>query len=113
MGLNPKAPAWTPGPSSSGDRRRDSLGRIRRAVHGVGTHKSVDGAETLGVAGLNLPAKTDKHRANLYSQRVQQAIQKNKEKEAGGNGRGPGLDVGLQGQQHVQLGRGRKQHWSR
>ena len=49
MGLNPKAPAWTPGPSSSGDRQRDSLGRIRRAVHGVGTHKSVDGAETLGV----------------------------------------------------------------
>ena len=49
MGLNPKAPAWTPGPSSSGDRRGDSLGRIRRVVHGVGTHKSVDGAETLGV----------------------------------------------------------------
>ena len=66
MGLNPKAPAWTPGPSSSGDRRGDSLGRIRRAVHGVGTHKSVDGAETLGVGGLNLPAKKDKHRANLY-----------------------------------------------
>ena len=76
MGLNRKAPAWTPGPSSSGDRRGDSLGRIRRAVHGVGTHKSVDGAETLGKGGLNLPAKKDKHRANLYSQRVQQAIQK-------------------------------------
>ena len=57
MGRNPKAPAWTPGPSSSGDRRGDSLGRIRRAVHGVGTHKSVDGAETLGVGGLNLPTK--------------------------------------------------------
>ena len=76
MGLNPKAPAWTSGPSSSGDRRGDSLGRIRRAVHGVGTHKSVVGAETLGVGGLNLPAKKDKHRANLYSQGVQQAIQK-------------------------------------
>ena len=76
MGLNPKAPAWTPGPSSSGDRRGDSLGRIRRAVHGVGTHKSVDGAETLGVGGLNLPAKKDKHRASLYGQRVQQAIEK-------------------------------------
>ena len=75
MGLNPKAPAWTPGPSSSGDRRGDSLGRIRRVVHGVGTHKSVNGAETLGVGGLNLPAKQDKHRANLYSQRAQQAIQ--------------------------------------
>ena len=101
MGLNPKAPAWTPGPSSSGDRRGDSLGRIRRVVHGVGTHKSVDGAETLGVGGLNLPKKKDKHRANLHSQRVQQAIQKKKKKGAGGNGRGAGLDVGLQGQQHV------------
>ena len=78
MGLNPKAPAWTPGPSSSRDRRGDSLGRIRRVVHGVGTHKSVDGAETLGVGGLILPAKQDKDRANLYSQRVQQDIQKNK-----------------------------------
>ena len=76
MGLNPKAPAWTPGPSSSVDRREDSLGRIRRTVHGVGTHKRVDGAETLGVGGLNLPAKKDKHRTNLYSQRVQQVIQK-------------------------------------
>ena len=37
----------------------------------------MDGAETLGVGGSNLPAKKDKHRANLYSQRVQQAIQKN------------------------------------
>ena len=70
MGLNPKAPAWTPRPSRSGDRRGDSLGRIRRAVHGMGTHKSVDGAETLGVGGLNLPMKKYKHRANLYSQRV-------------------------------------------
>ena len=75
MGLHPKAPAWTPGPSSSGDRRGDSLGRIRRAVHGVGTHKSVDGAGTLGVGGMNLLTKKDsKHRAKLYSQRVQQAI---------------------------------------
>ena len=54
--------------------RGDSLEMIRGAVHGVGTHKSVDGAETLGVGGLNLPMKKDKHRANLYSQRVQQAI---------------------------------------
>ena len=76
MGLNPKAPAWTPGPSSSGDRRGDSLGRIKKAVHGVGTHKSVDGVETLGVGGLNLPMKKDKHRANLYSQRVQRALQR-------------------------------------
>ena len=75
MGLNPMAPAWTPEPSSSGDRRGDSLGRIRRAVHGVGTHKSVDGAEALGVGGLNLPMKKDKHQANVNSQRVQRAIQ--------------------------------------
>ena len=83
MGLNLKAPAWTPGPSSSGDRRGDNLGRVRRAVHGVGTHKSVDGAETLGVGGLNLsyPRKKYKHRANLYSQRVQLAIQKKKKKQ--------------------------------
>ena len=89
MGLNPKAPAWTPGPSSSGDRRGDSLGRIRRVVHGVGTHKSVDGAETLGVGGLNLPKKKDKHRANLHSQRVQQAIQK-KQQLQGVEGGWPG-----------------------
>ena len=77
MGLNPKAPVSTPGPSSSGDRRGDILRRIRRAVHGVGTHKSVDGTETLGVGGLNLLMKKDKHRANLIlSQRVQQAIHK-------------------------------------
>ena len=76
MGLNPKAPAWTPGPSSSGGRRGGSLGRIRRAVHGVGTHKSVGRAETLGVGGLNLPMEKYKHRVNLYSQRAQQAIHK-------------------------------------
>ena len=39
----------------------------------MGTHKSVGGEETLGVGGLNLPSKKDKHGANLYSQRVQQA----------------------------------------
>ena len=68
MGLNPKTPAWAPGPSSSGDRRGDSLGRIRIAIDGVGTHKSVGGAETLGVGGLNLPMKKDKHRLT-YSAR--------------------------------------------
>ena len=60
--------------TDSGDRRGDSLVRIRRAVNGVGTYKSVGGAETLGVGGLNLPMNKDKHRANLYSQSVQQAI---------------------------------------
>ena len=42
----------------------------------MGTHKSVGGAETLEVGGLNPPMKKDKHRANIYSQRVQQAINK-------------------------------------
>ena len=70
MGLNPKAPTWTPGPSSIGDRRGDSLKKIRRAVHGVGTHKSEGRAETLGVGGWNLPMKNDKHWANLYDQRA-------------------------------------------
>ena len=66
------------------------------------THKSVDEEERLGVGGLNLPMKKEKHRDNLYSQRVQRAIQeKKKKKGAGGSGRGAGLDVGLQGQQHV------------
>ena len=78
MGLNPKAPAWTPGPRSSGDRRGDSLGRIRRGVRGVGTHKSVGRRETLGVGRLDLPMKKDKHRVNLYSQRVQQAMERKK-----------------------------------
>ena len=75
MGLNPKTPAWTPGPSSE-DRREDSLGKIRRDVHDVGTHKSVGGAETLGIGEFNLPMKKDKLRANLYTKRVQQAIHK-------------------------------------
>ena len=76
MGLNPKAPTWTPGPSSIGDRRGDTLKRIKRAVHGVGKHKSEGRAETLGVGGLNLLIKNDKHWANLYDQRAQQAIRK-------------------------------------
>ena len=42
----------------------------------MGTHKSVGGAETVGVGGLNLLMKKDQHRANLYSQSVQQAINK-------------------------------------
>ena len=57
----------------------------------MGTHKSVDGAETLGVGGLNLPKKQDKHRANLHSQRVQQAIQKKQiKKEQEETEEGPG-----------------------
>ena len=40
----------------------------------MGTQKSVSRAETLGVGGLNLPMKKDKHWANLYSQRIRQAI---------------------------------------
>ena len=40
MSLNPKAMAWTPGPSSSGDRQGGRLGRIRKAVHCVGTSRN-------------------------------------------------------------------------
>ena len=47
----------------------------------MGTHNSVGGAETLGVGGLNLPMKKDKHRANLYGQRVQQAIKRKQDDE--------------------------------
>ena len=64
----------------------------------MGTHKSMGRAETLGVEGLNLPMKKDKHRANLYSQRAQQMIKRKQKEGAGENGRGVGLDVGLQGQ---------------
>ena len=55
----------------------------------------------LGVGGLKLPRQKDKHRANLYSQSVQQAIKRKQIKRSRRNGRGAGLDVGLQGQQHV------------
>ena len=101
MGLNSKAPVWTPGPSSSGDRREDSLDRIRRAVHGVDTHKSVGGAETLGVGGLNLPMKKTRTGLTYTARASNKRYTKNKLKGAGGNGKGAGLNVGLQGQQHV------------
>ena len=102
MGRNPKAPAWTPGPSSSGDRRGDSLRRIRRAVHGVDTHKSVGGAETLGVGGLNLPMKKTSTGLTYTAKGSNKRYTKQKQKKgARGNGRGAGLDEGLQGQQHV------------
>lgn len=76
MGLNPKARAWTPEPGSSGDRRGDSLGRAREAVHGVGTHKNKneEGRESCRVGRLSLLAKQDKHRVNFYNRRVQSAI---------------------------------------
>ena len=61
----------------------------------MGAHTSVGGAETLGVGGLNLPIKKNKHRTNLYSQRLELAIKRKQIREAGGNGRGAGLDVGL------------------
>jgi hypothetical protein len=41
--------------------------------------------------------KKDKHRANLYSQRVQQAIKKKQVKGAGEKRKETGLGVGVQG----------------
>ena len=61
MALNPKASAWMPGGRAAAE---TAGGRIMRVVHGVGTHKSEDRTETLGVGGLSLPVKKDKHRAN-------------------------------------------------
>ena len=85
MGLNHIASVWTPGPSSShGDRRGDSLEMIRRAVHGMGTHKSEDRAETLGVGGLSLLVNKDKRRANLYSLRVHCLVREKPDKELPG-----------------------------
>ena len=67
----------------------------------MGTHKSVDGAETLGVGGLNLPKKKTSTGLTFTAREANKLYRKNKKKGAGGNGRGAGLDVGLQGQQHV------------
>ena len=71
MGLNPNAPAWTPGLCSSGERSGDSPDRNGRAAHCVGMHhKREEGVESDGVGWLNLPVNQDKHRADKFSQRV-------------------------------------------
>ena len=75
MGLNPNAPAWTPGLCSSGERSGDSPDRNGRAAHCVGMHhRREEGVESDGVGRLNLPVNEDKHRADKFSQRVRTAI---------------------------------------
>ena len=83
MGLNPNAPAWTPGLCSSGERSGDSPDRNGRAAHCVGMHhRREEGVESDGVGRLNLPVNEDKHRADKFSQRVRTAI-KQKQKKRG------------------------------
>ena len=83
MGLNPNAPAWTPGLCSSGERSGDSPDRNGRAAQCAGMHhKREEGVESDGVGWLNLPANQDKHRADKFSQRVRTAI-KQKQKKGG------------------------------
>ena len=83
MGLNPNAPAWTPGLCSSGERSGDSPDRNGRAAHCVGMqHRREEGVESDGVGRLNLPVNQDKHRADKFSQRVRTAI-KQKQKKRG------------------------------
>ena len=69
MGLNPNAPAWTPGLCSSGERSGDSPDRNGRAAHCVGMHhRREEGVESDGVGRLNLPVNEDKHQADKFSQ---------------------------------------------
>ena len=64
-GLNPNAPARTPGLCSSGERSGDSPDRNGRAAHCVGMHhKREEGVESDGVGRLNLPVNQDKHQAD-------------------------------------------------
>ena len=71
MGLNPNAPAWTPGLCSSGERSGDRPDRNGRTAHCVGMHhRREEGVESDGVGRLNLPVNEDKHRADKFSQRV-------------------------------------------
>ena len=68
MGLNPNAPAWTPGLCSSGERSGDSPDRNGRAAHCVGMHhRREEGVESDGVGRLNLPVNEDKHRADKFN----------------------------------------------
>ena len=82
MGLNPTAPAWTPGLCSSGERSRDSPDRNGRVAHCVGMHRKREkGGESDGVGWLNLPVNQDKHRADKFSQRVRTAIKQKQTKK--------------------------------
>ena len=107
MGLNPNAPAWTPGLCRSGERSGDSPDRNGRVAHCVGMHhKREEGVESDGVGRFNLPVSQDKHRADKFSQRVRTAIKQKQKKGAGRRGGGAGL--GVLGKQHMWPGRGRR-----
>ena len=109
MGLNPNAPAWTPGLCSSGERSGDSPDRNGRAAHCVGMHhEREEGVESDGVGRLNLPVNQDKHRVDKFIQRVRTAIKQKQKKGAGRRGRGARLSVDVLGKQHMWPGRGRR-----
>ena len=108
MGLNPNAPAWTPGLCSSGERSGDSPDKNGKAAHCVGMHhRREEGVESDGVGRLNLPVNQDKHRADKFSQRVRTAIKQKQKKGAGRRG-GAGLSAGVLGKQHMWPGRGKR-----
>ena len=91
MGLNPDAPAWTPGLCSGGEHSGDNLDRNGRAAHCVGMHhKREEGGESDGAVWLNLPVNQDKHRADKFSQRVRTAIKQKQKKGQEEEEEGPG-----------------------
>ena len=91
MGLNPNAPAWTPGSCSSGECSGDSPDRNGRAAHCVGMHhRREEGVESDGVGRLNLPVNQGTHRADKFSQRVRTAIKQKQKKGQEEEEEGPG-----------------------
>ena len=105
MGLNPNAPAWTPGLCSSGERSGDIPDRNGRAAHCVGMrHRREEGVESDGVGRLNLLVNEDKHRAEIQPEGPHS--DKTKEKKRGRGG--AGLSVGVLGKQHMWPGRGKR-----
>ena len=108
MGLNPNAPAWTPGLCSSRERSGDSPDRNGRAAHCVGMHhKREEGVESDGVGWLNLPVNQDKHQADKFSQRVRTAM-KQKQKERGRKKRRRGRAKGRRARKAAQVARTRQ-----
>ena len=67
MGLNPKAPACTPGPSSSEDRRGDSLARKgwKQGCTRRGYAQERGWSRNAGSRRVEPTHEKDKHRTNL------------------------------------------------